>query len=1345
MRAGQAAVFTVQATAAATTPTYQWRRNGLPVPGATSSTFTLAVVGQGAVDNYDVVVSAEGTSITSRSAHLWVTLPAYPGAVAPDLAKSLRLEGERGGDFRAHAALPDGRYYLAGNFTSARGTAVRDLQRFALDGPVDATFQAPMFNRPPTCLALQRDGRLLVGGPFTTVDGVPTGGIVRLEADGTRDPTFAVGAGFSGAVERLLVTPSGRVYVSGFRLGTYQEAGDHRFLARLTPTGRIDPTFVAPTLAMGNFETNPAHWALGPAGELYLLGTFDRVNGQRRSGLVRLLDNGAIDPAFDAGAGPNAPVFAVVIQPDGRLVLGGDFTQFDQQPAGRIVRLTTDGRPDPTLVTGSGFSGTVVLLATLPGGALFVGTNQASYRGTPVPAGVRLAADGSLDPGFAYPFDQRPMHLAVLGDRRLLITGYYFQGARGPTVALLEADGTPAPSVSPAFLFPATARVLLHLPGSRILVAGNFTHVNGRPTASVFRLLPDLSPDFEFFPVGPALPPVHAGVVLADGRIVLFHELGASRYLADGSYDRAYLAGPPLNASFNAPPVALPGGRILLATSASAWGDRSSIPRGLVLLEENGLRNPLHPIVSGPPLGAHISGLHVLPGGKILVAGTFSTWAGQPRSRLVQLLPDGSIDVTFRLDTALAAAGTAPVLAGSGPAAQSTGGVVAFSAQSPFVLYRLTPTGARDATFAPSLPLLGSPGRIFIQPDNRIITAGVSDPAVPLSAAARSVAFRRLEPHGATDPTFSASAAETWQSVILADHGELLTSDGSGYLHRYAALSVPTLVTGPVSRTLAAGSALTLNVVATGTGPLSYQWYRNGTPLIGATADTLTFDSLTAAQAGHYAVTVSNRSGSVTTTAATLTVTARPLAGVYQGTLDGNNGYFSLFLRADGTGVFLGYDRSRRAVLVARAVAVSANRQFAFRVSLTQPDGAESDYTVEGALSPEGAISGLVAGTNLVLAGEPASSAGTTLAFAGFHQGGEIGTSSSFQAIAGPAGTVMVITTPGPGSTAGRGSLDAAGRLSVVMEDGARLEGSLPADAARFLVRLEPVQGARRTLVGANPDRQPGTDRLANLSVRSQLTPDARALTLGFFVDGTRAKPVLLRAVGPTLGGFAVANALAAARLELFRGTTSLATSGDWSGSGDPAALAATAARVGAFALGTGSRDAALLATLERGSYSATVTGADGATGVVLLEVYDASDGTAAAPRLTNVSTLAPVGPEGDPLTAGFYLTGTTPKLVLVRGAGASLAQFGIGSPLLRPRVTVYAGSTRLAENSGWSEAPDAVAIARAAAQVGAFPFSPGPGDAALLVHLEPGAYSAQVGGRDGTTGTSLVEIYEVR
>ncbi len=127
--------------------------------------------------------------------------------------------------------------------------------------------------------------------------------------------------------------------------------------------------------------------------------------------------------------------------------------------------------------------------------------------------------------------------------------------------------------------------------------------------------------------------------------------------------------------------------------------------------------------------------------------------------------------------------------------------------------------------------------------------------------------------------------------------------------------------------------------------------------------------------------------------------------------------------------------------------------------------------------------------------------------------------------------------------------------------------------------------------------------------------------------------------------------------------------------------------------------------------------------------------------RITNLSTRARVTPS-NPLVAGFAISGTTARTVLVRAAGPALGGFGVEGVAEAVQLRLHdAGGAVVAENAGWDSAP---LVPDAIAATGAFPFAAGSADAALVVTLRPGNYSAEVIAADGVGGVALVEVYDV-
>lgn len=267
--------------------------------------------------------------------------------------------------------------------------------------------------------------------------------------------------------------------------------------------------------------------------------------------------------------------------------------------------------------------------------------------------------------------------------------------------------------------------------------------------------------------------------------------------------------------------------------------------------------------------------------------------------------------------------------------------------------------------------------------------------------------------------------------------------------------------------------------------------------------------------------------------------------------------------------------------------------------------------------------------------------------------------------------------------------------------------------------------------------------RLLNISSRTRVGGGEAAAIAGFVLTGQEARQVLLRAVGPSLAQapFNLTGVLADPRLELYRSGTLLTSNTGVGTGGNSAAIAAAAREVGAFALGESGKDSAILTTLVPGEYTAVVSSASAANGVVLVEVYDLAPGTTGQ-KLLNISTRATVGSGDNTLITGIVLAGVGPRRMLFRAAGPGLARFGVSGTLAQPTLTLFQGGQQLASNTNWATSPDAAAIAVASASVSAFGLANG--DSALLATLAPGSYTAQVTGPGGATGIVLIEAYDL-
>ena len=257
-----------------------------------------------------------------------------------------------------------------------------NLARVNPDGTRDSSFLKSLAgpNRRPHCLAVEPNGRILIGGQFTTVNGVSRIGIARLTATGSLDTshTSAV-AGDLETVSVIALQSDGKALIGG-QFSTVNGAA-RPYLARLNINGSVDNTFLD---GLPGPNGGPGCIAVQLDGRIVIWGYFTAINGVARPGLVRLNADGSVDHTFLNGlAGPNGTVFSMMLQDDGKILMGGGFTQVNGIARRGLARLNADGSLDDTFQTeGNGVNGYVLSFAAQPDGNILIGGQFTSVNGT---------------------------------------------------------------------------------------------------------------------------------------------------------------------------------------------------------------------------------------------------------------------------------------------------------------------------------------------------------------------------------------------------------------------------------------------------------------------------------------------------------------------------------------------------------------------------------------------------------------------------------------------------------------------------------------------------------------------------------------------------------------------------------------------------------------------------------------------------------------------------------------------------------------------------------------------------------------------------------------------------
>ena len=657
--------------------------------------------------------------------------------------------------------------------------------------------------------------------------------------------------------------------------------------------------------------------------------------------------------------------------------------------------------------------------------------------------------------------------------------------------------------------------------------------------------------------------------------------------------------------------------------------------------------------------------------------------------------------------------------------------------------YTVTVTNAAGTATSAAAALLVNTAATFVtQPRSQtalvgstvtftVETAGTPAPTYQWRANGLTIA-------GATGPTFTLSNA---QSINAANYDVIISNGVGGGVSSLAQLTIvsaasaPVITASPAPRTLVVGSSTTLSVGVNAAPAATYQWRKGGTAIAGANGPTLTLSNLQLGDSTNYDVIATNSAGSATSASAAVTVIRRSYAGYYLGSFGGSIGNFALYVRPDNSAVFLGYVPGGFTGVANTNVTVTDLGVFTL---------SQGSITITGAIASDGTLSGTAAGiAGASLSGAKTSDIGSSLAAAGFYQGAAANTSSAIYAIVAPVGQAFVLVQTPATSDGGQAGVDANNRVTLSTARQSIIATVTPNTST---IAATVTSGTLTTAFSGASETILAAQRLANISTRARVGTGDAVTIAGFVISGQESKPVLIRAIGPTLGSLGVSTALTQPKLELFRSgnNTPIATNIGWTTAGNTSAVTAATLQAGAFALGATAADSVILTTLAPGAYTAVISSANNTPGVALAEVYDLS-APAAGQKLFNISTRASTGAGDSTLIAGIVVSGTVPKRVLIRGIGPTLtALFGVPGALAQPQLSVIKDNVTVASNSGWSTSADAAAIAAATAQVGAFALGAASADAAMIVSLAPGNYSAQVVGANGTAGIAIIEIYEL-
>jgi uncharacterized delta-60 repeat protein len=298
----------------------------------------------------------------------------------------------------ALALQPDAKILIGGHFAFLNDIPWKQPARLRSDGSVDLSFGTSSGGAYSSAygIALQADGKVIVGGSFT-VSGTNLNQIVRLNTNGTLDVTFL---NPSTGIYSYISTPkavglqsNGQIVVGGDF--TSINGTPRNYLARLNTGGDVDTSFNA-LIQDGNVQ----NLFVTPQDKIVIGGSFTSINGYSRNQIARLNADGSVDTTFNPGLGVNGSVSAVAVQTDGKVIVAGQFGQFDGINCPGLARLNTNGTFDVTFNAGTGAAYSysthgVACVASQPDGKTLIGGSFSSFNGTNINGIARLNSDAS--------------------------------------------------------------------------------------------------------------------------------------------------------------------------------------------------------------------------------------------------------------------------------------------------------------------------------------------------------------------------------------------------------------------------------------------------------------------------------------------------------------------------------------------------------------------------------------------------------------------------------------------------------------------------------------------------------------------------------------------------------------------------------------------------------------------------------------------------------------------------------------------------------------------------------------------------------------------------------------
>jgi uncharacterized delta-60 repeat protein len=306
------------------------------------------------------------------------------------------------------------------------------------------------------------------------------------EPAGSIDTGFNLAAGANDFVNSIAQQVDGRFFLGGDF--TVVNGLTRNRIVRLNSDGTVDTSFDAGT----GFNDSVRAIVVRPDGRVMVVGHFSSVDGVNRNRIVRLNSDGSVDDTFNPGGGANNPIRDMVLQPDGKTVIVGDFSSFNGVARKGVARINGDGTLDETFDPGDGTDLTVHAVVIQRNGQIIIAGDFKSYDVVVCEGLVRLNSDGSVDNSFnsSLDFDDSVRCLALQEDGKVVVGGFFSHigSVKRGRIARLNTDGTLDEGFALGAGADSSVYSLAVQSDGKILAGGSFSKFNGLSRNGLTRL-----------------------------------------------------------------------------------------------------------------------------------------------------------------------------------------------------------------------------------------------------------------------------------------------------------------------------------------------------------------------------------------------------------------------------------------------------------------------------------------------------------------------------------------------------------------------------------------------------------------------------------------------------------------------------------------------------------------------------------------------------------------------------------------------------------------------------------------------------------------------------------------